>query len=148
MVLDGKRAVAQFIDVDTLFQLVDLTIPVFQFHIAVVQPVDMDVAIFGFSVHLQDISKIEVGVLAIDIQLWTVADFGLAAIGQVQVRVTDIGDLHIAILHVDVERPREIPSIEITVFDIQAAFSLLFSGMMILPYFCVRSQVSSAGILT
>ena len=68
-VLDGKRAVAQFIDLDTLFQLVDLAIPLFQFHIAVVQPVDMDVAIFGFSVHLQDISKIEVGVLAIDIQL-------------------------------------------------------------------------------
>ena len=117
-ILDGKRAVAQFVDGDALFQLVDLAISVLQFHIAVVQPVDMDVAVFGFSVHLPDISETEVGVLAVDIQLRAVADRGFAAIGQVQSGVVDIGDIHIAILHVDAERSREITAIEIAVFDI------------------------------
>ena len=124
-ILDGKRAVAQFVDGDALFQLVDLAISVLQFHIAVVQPVDMDVAVFGFSVHLPDISETEVGVLAVDIQLRAVADRGFAAIGQVQSGVVDIGDIHIAILHVDAERSREITAIEIAVFDMQIAFSLI-----------------------
>ena len=68
-VFDGKRAVAQFIDIDALSQLVYLAIPVLQLHIAVVQPVDMDVTVFGFDIHFLDFSKIEVGVFAVDIQL-------------------------------------------------------------------------------
>ena len=54
-----------------------------------------------------------------------VADRGFAAIGQVQSGVVDIGDIHIAILHVDAERSREITAIEIAVFDMQIAFSLI-----------------------
>ena len=68
-ILDVKRAVAQFIDVDALFQFVDLAIPVFQFQVAIVQPIDMDVAVFGFDIHLPDISEVEIGVPAVDIQL-------------------------------------------------------------------------------
>ena len=45
-------------------------------------------------------------------------------------------------IHVDVEKAKAESPYKSTIFP------LLFSGMMILPYFCVRSHVSSDGILT
>ena len=124
-VFDGKCAVAQIIHVDVLFQLAHFAFSVFQFHVTAVQPVDMDVAIFGFDIHLSDVSEIEFGVFTVDIQLRTVANGGFVAIGQVQSRVVDIGDVHVAIFHVYVERSREVPAIEVAVFDMQVAFPFI-----------------------
>ena len=48
----------------------------------------------------------------------------------------------------EITGPVKLPPLRLPYLTCRSHFPLLFSGMMILPYFCVRSHVSSDGILT